>query len=409
MAIMTVLLFVLSFLVLANAAFIPPEYVQCQTTKGPFRIRVYPEWAPKGVERFLAMVDSGFFTNLPFFRVVPGFVAQFGASPNLNATQAWKAEGKITDDTPLGIAWKKGMISFAGSGPNTRGTQMFIGYKNSESLGKQPWETPLGFVDRGFSTIHQLNSEYGELTAFGGNAPDSRRIMEEGGDFLKTEFPRLDYFTSCERVIAPPPTARPTPRKPPPAPTPMPTVPPTYPEPICDAMSCGAAFAADQEGTIILCSCHAECIVNDNCCEGFTSQCPVQMKQGQEMAEVARMKCTAETCGGELALDPAGEHIVCSCHFKCLEDENCCSGFQDQCPGQLEVLAKQRGKAKQACVSALKPRKINRKCKEKKWSGFIVAKGKCARRQLCMKQPKGLRRFKLKNKCEAFLDKCASL
>ncbi len=90
-------------------------------------------------------------------------------------------------------------MSFAGGGPNTRGTQTFITFSDSDFLGKAPWETPFGYIDaEGMTVIDSVYSGYGDLKPFGGAAPDQGRIQAEGGSYLATDYPMIDYITKCE-------------------------------------------------------------------------------------------------------------------------------------------------------------------------------------------------------------------
>lgn len=105
---------------------------------------VHPAWAPLGARRFLRLVHAGFFNNIPLFRVVPGFLVQFGISldPDMNSRFA----EQLKDDPPLGISFRKGLMAFAGYGVNSRSTQVFIGYEGAAGLGNAPWETPFAEV-----------------------------------------------------------------------------------------------------------------------------------------------------------------------------------------------------------------------------------------------------------------------
>jgi cyclophilin family peptidyl-prolyl cis-trans isomerase len=116
--------------------------VACQTTKGPLLIEVYPDWAPIGARRFLELVLDGFYTNIAFFRCVKGFLTQFGISERPEM-QHWH-RANIPDDPNIQLGIKKHYISYAGGGPNTRSTQLFIAFEDLDFLGNEPWETPFG-------------------------------------------------------------------------------------------------------------------------------------------------------------------------------------------------------------------------------------------------------------------------
>lgn len=100
------------------------------------------------------------------------------------------------------IPFDEGVISFAGSGPNSRSSQLFIAYRPANSLGKQLWETPIGTVIEGMETIRSLNSDYGDMPPWG-HGPEQHKIRKEGKAYIEEEFPKLDYFIRCsvERVV----------------------------------------------------------------------------------------------------------------------------------------------------------------------------------------------------------------
>lgn len=177
-----------------------PSKVHCETTKGPLDIMVMPGWSPRGAERFLQLVDDGFFNQLPLFRCVENFVCQVGSVP----PRAEKKEyADIPDDIPQpGLRqFKPGYVSFAGAAPNTRSMHIFFSMGSAESLGSQPWETPFAYVspETVASTLLRFTTKYGDMAPYG-PGPDSAKIETEGGaEYLKQNFPDLDYFVSCTR------------------------------------------------------------------------------------------------------------------------------------------------------------------------------------------------------------------
>ena len=178
--------------------------VMCSTTKGHFTINVTSSWAPVGAERFLDLVRDQYYTQVPFFRVVPKFITQFGIPLDRDMILKWRNKGSIQDDPKIFPTFCKGCVSFAGSGPNSRHSQIFIAYEESTWLGNSPWETPFGQVIQGLDVLESLKS-YGEIPPWG-TAPDQGRIAEEGEPYLKQDYPELDYLQSCE-VVADVPVA----------------------------------------------------------------------------------------------------------------------------------------------------------------------------------------------------------
>src|SRR5579863_2113216 len=152
------------------------------TTKGNFVVEVHKDWAPLGADRFYNLVRGGFFTNAAFFRVVPNFMVQFGlnASPAVNS--AWR-NANLHDD-PVKQSNKRGYITFATAGPNTRTTQLFINFKDNGFLDSQGF-APFGEVVEGMDVVDKINSQYGET-------PDQGAITSQGDAYISKNFPNID-------------------------------------------------------------------------------------------------------------------------------------------------------------------------------------------------------------------------
>jgi peptidyl-prolyl cis-trans isomerase A (cyclophilin A) len=166
---------------------------QFTTTKGKFVVEVTRSLAPTGADRFYNLVRSGYFTDVAFFRVIPGFMCQFGIHGDPNVSAKWR-DANITDDAVKGSN-TRGAITFATAGPNTRTTQLFINFGDNSSLDGQGF-APFGKVVEGMDVVDKINSEYGE-GAPSGNGPDQGRVQAEGNAYLKKDFPRLDYIKSA--------------------------------------------------------------------------------------------------------------------------------------------------------------------------------------------------------------------
>jgi peptidyl-prolyl cis-trans isomerase A (cyclophilin A) len=172
--------------------------VQFDTTKGKFTIEVTRSLSPNGADRFYNLVRSGYFKDVAFFRVIPGFMCQFGIHGDPNVSAKWR-DANINDDTVKGSN-TRGTISFATAGPNTRTTQMFINFGDNTRLDGMGF-SPFGKVTDGMDVVDKINSEYGE-GAPGGRGPDQGRVQMEGGAYLKKDFPNLDYIKSATIVPA---------------------------------------------------------------------------------------------------------------------------------------------------------------------------------------------------------------
>jgi cyclophilin family peptidyl-prolyl cis-trans isomerase len=158
------------------------------TTKGDFVIVVHRAWAPRGADRFYNLVRSGFYDGVRFFRVIPGFMAQFGIHGDTTVTAAWRQ--RVIPDDPVRRSNQRGMVTFATAGPGTRTTQIFINYRDNNRLDASGF-TPVGEVVQGMDVVDKLYGGYGE-GAPQGHGPDQYRMNLEGEKYLARQFPRLD-------------------------------------------------------------------------------------------------------------------------------------------------------------------------------------------------------------------------
>jgi peptidyl-prolyl cis-trans isomerase A (cyclophilin A) len=152
-------------------------------------IEVQRDWAPRGADRFYDLVKSGYFDGQRFFRVLSGFMAQFGIHGDPKVSAAWR-DRRIPDDS-VRQSNTRGMVSFATAGPNTRTTQVFINYADNSSLDGQGF-APFGRVVEGMAVLDGLFAGYGE-GAPRGRGPDQGRVQGEGNAYLAREFPKLDF------------------------------------------------------------------------------------------------------------------------------------------------------------------------------------------------------------------------
>jgi peptidyl-prolyl cis-trans isomerase A (cyclophilin A) len=185
---------------MTNAALLQPDSMkepapdvfgaEFETTKGSFTVKATRAWAPLGVARFYNLVKHGYFTDAAFFRVVPGFIIQFGLSADPAVNQVWHG-ARIKDD-PVTQSNKPGYITFATAGPNTRTTQLFINFGNNTFLDSQGF-APFGQVTSGMDVVQRLHSGYGER-------PDQALITSQGKAYLEKNFPNIDRIQSAKIV-----------------------------------------------------------------------------------------------------------------------------------------------------------------------------------------------------------------
>ncbi len=169
----------------------PDTYrVNFQTSRGDFVIEVTKAWAPEGAERFYRLVRSGFYDDARFFRVVRGFVVQFGIAGDPAVSRRWR--NMVMADDPVKQSNKRGFVSFAAAGPNTRTTQVFINLADNTRLDKMGF-APFGQVVSGMLIVDRLYSSYGEMAPRGAG-PNPEMIELQGNAYLERQFPRLDYI-----------------------------------------------------------------------------------------------------------------------------------------------------------------------------------------------------------------------
>jgi peptidyl-prolyl cis-trans isomerase A (cyclophilin A) len=156
-------------------------------------------WAPLGADRFYNLVKGGYYDGAPFYRVIPNFMVQFGFSPSPAVSQAWE-KATIKDD-PVKQSNKRGYITFATSGPNTRTTQVFINFKDNGFLDNQGF-APFGNVVEGMDVVDGLYKAYGEGADMGGKGPTQGELLKSGITYVKKNFPLMDTVTTAEIVPA---------------------------------------------------------------------------------------------------------------------------------------------------------------------------------------------------------------
>ncbi|MDA0335854.1 MAG: peptidylprolyl isomerase [bacterium] len=162
-----------------------------ETNKGAFVIDVERKLSPNGADRFYNLVRNGYYDGNKFFRVVPGFILQWGMHGDPAINKIW-SESRIMDD-PVLMSNKKGTITFAKPGaPNARSTHLFINFKDNTNLDRQGFAA-FGHVSAGMEVVEAINAEYGQ-------SPDQGQIGELGNAYLNERFPNLDTILSAKIV-----------------------------------------------------------------------------------------------------------------------------------------------------------------------------------------------------------------
>jgi peptidyl-prolyl cis-trans isomerase A (cyclophilin A) len=179
----------------------PEQYkVRFVTTRGEFTLAVTRSWAPLGADRFYNLVKHHFYDNASIFRVVPNFVAQFGISAYPPVTTAWR--GTDIKDDPVTQSNKKGSITFATSGPNTRTTQVFINLVDNARLDAAGF-APFGVVEGdGMKVVQMFYDQYGDNAG-----PDQGKVESQGKPYIDQGWPKLDTIKSATLLTTTPAAA----------------------------------------------------------------------------------------------------------------------------------------------------------------------------------------------------------
>jgi peptidyl-prolyl cis-trans isomerase A (cyclophilin A) len=178
---------------------VPDVYrVKLETSKGDVTIEVTKAWAPEGADRFYRLVQQRFYDDARFFRVVRDFVVQFGINGDPAVEARWR-NLTIADD-PVKESNRRGTVTFATSGPNTRTTQVFINLKDNARLDRSGF-APFGQVVEGMDVVDRLYNTYGDAPPRG-SGPDQNLIETQGNSYLESKFPRLDYIKRARAMPA---------------------------------------------------------------------------------------------------------------------------------------------------------------------------------------------------------------
>ena len=161
-----------------------------ETSKGDFLVDVHRDWAPIGADRFYNLVQNGYYDDVRFFRVITGFIAQFGMHGDPHVNAAWRSH-PIPDD-PVTQSNLRGFVTFAKTAaPDSRTTQVFINFVDNPHLDGIGF-APFGQVVEGMDVVDQLYSGYGESPPTG-QGPIQQNIAIWGNEYLIEGFPNLDY------------------------------------------------------------------------------------------------------------------------------------------------------------------------------------------------------------------------
>lgn len=157
------------------------------TSRGPVVIEVDPALAPNGAKHFEELVRAHFYDGARFYRVVPGFVVQWGIAADPKMSKKWAST--IPDDQ-VKTSNVRGTVTFAATNePNSRTTDLFINLGNNANLDGMGF-APIGHVVSGMENVDKIYPGYGET-------PDQGQINERGNAYLLKAFPKLDYIKTA--------------------------------------------------------------------------------------------------------------------------------------------------------------------------------------------------------------------
>lgn len=178
--------------------------IRFDTTTGPIFVAIVPQWAPIGAERFLQLVDDGYFYDIAIYRAIEGGLLQFGVVKDTDPRS--KKYSKLPDDTLVGIPYAEGIFGFAAAGPGTRTSTVCVMKRDFRTqlgkgaVGTKSTETPIGMVcPESMKTMHSITC-LGDIPQCGGKGPDPTKLGALGNDYIRKEFPGCDFVLAATRV-----------------------------------------------------------------------------------------------------------------------------------------------------------------------------------------------------------------
>jgi len=180
------------------AATAPDSFVvEFETSEGAFYVTMHREWSPLGVDRAYHLMSNDFYAGARFYRVVPGFVAQWGFSGDPVLDSIWRE--RSLPDEPTVASNVRGTVSFARAGPETRSYTLFINLVDNQRLdnmnaGGVAGYPPIGRIIDGLEVVDGFYSAYGE-------APGQDSISAVGNDYLRRSYPQLDSIVATRVIL----------------------------------------------------------------------------------------------------------------------------------------------------------------------------------------------------------------
>lgn len=181
------------------ARVVPDSFeVELVTTRGRVAIVAHRDWSPLGVDRLHFLVRNGYYDGARFFRVVPGFVVQWGIAGDSAVRAVWR--NRTIPDEPVRQSNTRGRLSYARGGPNTRGVQLYVSLADNARLDTANTFgfPPLGEVIEGMAVLDSLFAGYSCRRGSQGTCPSQDSIQAQGNAYLARSFPQLDYIREAK-------------------------------------------------------------------------------------------------------------------------------------------------------------------------------------------------------------------
>jgi peptidyl-prolyl cis-trans isomerase A (cyclophilin A) len=164
-----------------------------ETSRGTFTLELVRDWAPRGVDRFYNLARAGYYDDSRFYRVIAGFIAQFGIAGDPAIARVWNQRRLAAD--PVREHNQRGTISFAQNTPNDRASNVFINLRDNPELDTLKF-APIGRVVKGMEVVDSLYAYYGEFPSADAPLGNPRRLARESNKYLDAKFPELDHVIS---------------------------------------------------------------------------------------------------------------------------------------------------------------------------------------------------------------------
>lgn len=160
-----------------------------ETSRGTITVELVREWAPHGVDRFNNLARAGYFDDSRFFRVLPGFIAQFGIAGDPAIANLWGSRTLRADSVREHNV--RGTLAYAQFKPTDRTTNVFINLRDNPNLDTLGF-APIGRVVQGMDVADSLTSIYGELPVSDPPLGDAKRLYRESNKYMDSKYPKLD-------------------------------------------------------------------------------------------------------------------------------------------------------------------------------------------------------------------------